>query len=66
MTAISKIYNKSSQHFKEVKHISIIKNKINAIFKEISGKSDEYSHIFTMVIKAKELIEEYELKHKQD
>lgn len=57
--AVEKIYDNSCNKFLKVKNLQVITKKINSIFKEICNKAQDYSYIFTMVLKAKELINNY-------
>lgn len=57
-----KLYDREAKKFYCPRNLKVLIRKINWIFQEIWDKSLNYSYIFTLVLKAKELIKEYQDK----
>lgn len=47
-------------------NMSVIIRKVDSIYKEICEKNQRYSYLFTMVLKAKELIGDFGLKYNEN
>ena len=66
VNVFTKLYNRKSKHFINPKNMSVIIKKIESIYKEIWDKNQHYSYLFTMVLKAKELVGDFSQKYNEN
>lgn len=59
ISVFDQIYDRYVNKFYKVSHLNVLSKKVDFINKEISYQKKDYSYVFTISTKAKEIMDEY-------